>query len=472
MLRTFTGRLSKMAALAASVAVLATAPRPAVADNLADALIGAYNSSGLLEQNRALLRAADEDVAIALSALRPIVNWTARIQSDYTKSGNGLTSTSSSPDTFFTGLELNQLIYDGGAARLGKQAAQETVLSTRQSLVQVEQQILLRAVTAYLSVLLQEEAVGIRQNNVRLLGEELRASEDRFEVGEVTRTDVALSQSRLANARANLADANGALTTAHAEYINAVGRHPGRTAGQPSMPGLPRSEEDAVALALRNHPALLSAQHQVRALELGIEQQRANLGPNVRFQADLGLTDDFGGSNFNESATARMIYSQPLYAGGRLAATVRRIMAQRDASRANLLNVQRDVTQDVSDAYVRYQTADASLTASDERVRAAQVAFDGIREEATLGARTTLDVLTAEQDLLDAQLARVSARTERSLAAYQLLASQGLLTAERLGLAVQIYDPTLYYNMVKDAPAAISKRSRDLDRVLEALGKK
>ncbi|MCE8546959.1 TolC family outer membrane protein [Ruegeria pomeroyi] len=472
MLRTFTGRLSKMAALAASVAVLATAPRPAVADNLADALIGAYNSSGLLEQNRALLRAADEDVAIALSALRPIVNWTARIQSDYTKSGNGLTSTSSSPDTFFTGLELNQLIYDGGAARLGKQAAQETVLSTRQSLVQVEQQILLRAVTAYLSVLLQEEAVGIRQNNVRLLGEELRASEDRFEVGEVTRTDVALSQSRLANARANLADANGALTTAHAEYINAVGRHPGRTAGQPSMPGLPRSEEDAVALALRNHPALLSAQHQVRALELGIEQQRANLGPNVRFQADLGLTDDFGGSNFNESATARMIYSQPLYAGGRLAATVRRVMAQRDASRANLLNVQRDVTQDVSDAYVRYQTADASLTASDERVRAAQVAFDGIREEATLGARTTLDVLTAEQDLLDAQLARVSARTERSLAAYQLLASQGLLTAERLGLAVQIYDPTLYYNMVKDAPAAISKRSRDLDRVLEALGKK
>ena len=100
------------------------------------------------------------------------------------------------------------------------------------------------------------------------------------------------------------------------------------------------------------------------------------------------------------------------------------------------------------------------------------MAFDGIREEATLGARTTLDVLTAEQDLLDAQLARISARTERSLAAYQLLASQGLLTAERLGLAVQIYDPTLYYNMVKDAPAAISKRSRDLDRVLEALGKK
>lgn len=472
MLRTLTGRLSKVAVLAAGVAVLAIAPRPAAADNLADALIGAYNTSGLLEQNRALLRAADEDVGIALSALRPIVNWTVRLQSSYSRSGNALTSTTSTPDTFFAGLDLTQLIYDGGAARLGKQAAQETVLATRQALVQVEQQVLFRAVTAYLSVLLQEETVGIRQNNVRLLGEELRASQDRFEVGEVTRTDVALSESRLANARANLADANGALTTAHAEYINAVGRHPGRTSGQPAMPGLPRSEDDAAALALRNHPSLISAQHQVRALDLTVEQQRANLGPNVRFQAELGFTDDFGGTAFNDSATARVIYSQPIYAGGRLTSVLRRVMAQRDASRANLLNVQRDVTQDVSNAYVRFQTANASLTASDERVRAAQVAFDGIREEATLGARTTLDVLTAEQDLLDAQLARISARTERSLAAYQLLASQGLLTAERLGLAVQIYDPTLYYNMVKDAPAAVTKRSRDLDRVLEALGKK
>ena len=144
-------------------------------------------------------------------------------------------------------------------------------------------------------------------------------------------------------------------------------------------------------------------------------------------------------------------------------------MAQRDASRANLLNVQKDITQGVTDAYVRFETATASLRASVERVRASQVAFDGIREEATLGARTTLDVLTAQQDLLDAQLAEVASRTERSLAAYQLLQAQGLLTAERLGLAVQIYDPTLYYNLVKKAPAQISKQSRDLDRVLKAL---
>lgn len=181
------------------------------------------------------------------------------------------------------------------------------------------------------------------------------------------------------------------------------------------------------------------------------------------------MTERFDNDDYINDASVELRLSQPIYSGGRLAASVRRAMANRDASRANLLNTQKDITQGVTDAWVRFQTASASLTASTERVRASQVAFDGIREEATLGARTTLDVLTAQQDLLDAQLAEIASRTERSLAAYQLLQAQGLLTAERLGLAVQIYDPTLYYNLVKKAPAQVSKQSKDLDRVLKAL---
>lgn len=463
------GKLVKALALTASITLGALSERPAWADNLTDSFIGAYNTSGLLEQNRALLRAADEDVAIALSALRPIINWTARVRQDFTRVRSGELVTSDEPSTFFTGLTLSQLIYDGGASILGKQSAQETVLSTRQSLIDIEQQILFRAATAYLSVLLQEETVAIRQNNVDLSAEELRASQDRFEVGEVTRTDVALSESQLASSRADLADARGALSTAQAEYVNAVGKLPGRTAGQPSLPNLPRSETDAQTLAQRNHPAILSAQHQVRALDLIVQQQRANLGPNVRLNADAGVTESYDDDDNRNDASISLDLTQPIYAGGRLAASVRRAMATRDASRANLLNVQKNITQGVTDAYVRFQTATASLTASTERVRASQVAFDGIREEATLGARTTLDVLAAQQDLLDAQLAEIASRTERSLAAYQLLQAQGLLTAERLGLAVQIYDPTLYYNLVKKAPAQISKQSKDLDRVLKAL---
>ncbi|SHF27139.1 outer membrane protein [Ruegeria intermedia] len=469
MRRTAGAKLIKGLVFSACLALNVVSERTAWADNLTDAFIGAYNSSGLLEQNRALLRAADEDVAIALSALRPIINWTVRVSQDFTKNRSGTTVTSVEPSRFFSGITLSQLLYDGGASLLGKQSAQETVLATRQALIDVEQQVLFRAATAYLGVLLEEERVRIRENNVNLSGEELRATQDRFEVGEVTRTDVALSESQLASAQADLADARGNLSTAQAEYVNAVGKTPGRTAGQPSLPALPRSVEEAISLAMRNHPAILSAQHQVRARDLVVQQQRAGLGPNVSLNADVGITESYDNDDYTNDASISLSLNQPIYAGGRLAANVRRAMAQRDAARANLLNVQKDVTQGVTNAYVRFQTATTSLRASEERVRASQVAFDGIREEATLGARTTLDVLTAQQDLLDAQLAEIASRTERSLAAYQLLQAQGLLTAERLGLAVQIYDPTLYYNLVKKAPAQISKQSRDLDRVLKAL---
>ncbi|NOD98865.1 MULTISPECIES: TolC family outer membrane protein [unclassified Ruegeria] len=464
-----TGKLVRAFAVTAGLAISVMPGRPAWADNITDAFIGAYNTSGLLEQNRALLRAADEDVAIALSALRPIINWTVQVSQDYTRSRTNNVVTTTEPSRFFTGLGLTQLLYDGGASVLGKQSAQETVLSTRQTLIDIEQQVLIRAANAYLGVLLQEETVAIRQNNVDVSAEELRASNDRFEVGEVTRTDVALSEAQLASSQADLAVARGELSIAQAEYVNAVGKAPGRTAGQPSLPNLPRSEAEAISLAQRNHPAILSAQHQVRAFDLIVQQQRANLGPNVSLNADAGVRESYDNNDYVNDATVSLDFTQPIYAGGRLAANVRRAMANRDASRANLLNVQKNITQGVTDRYAAFQAASASLRASTERVRASQVAFDGIREEATLGARTTLDVLNAQQDLLDAQLAEVASRTERSRAAYQLLQAQGLLTAERLGLAVQIYDPTLYYNLVKKAPARVSKQSKDLDRVLKAL---
>ncbi|WP_299945642.1 TolC family outer membrane protein [uncultured Ruegeria sp.] len=466
---TTTGKLVKGLTLAAGIALSVVPGRSVWADNLTDAFIGAYNTSGLLEQNRALLRAADEDVAIALSALRPIINWTVRVSRDYTRTNTSSAISTREPSSFFSGLTLGQLIYDGGASVLGKQSAQETVLSTRQSLIDIEQQILIRAANAYLGVLLQEETVAIRENNVEVSAEELRASQDRFEVGEVTRTDVALSEAQLASSQADLAVARGNLSIAQAEYVNAVGKRSGRTAGQPRLPNLPRSESDAVNLAQRNHPAILSAQHQVRALDLIVQQQRANLGPNVSLNADAGITESYDNDDYINEATISLNFNQPIYSGGGLAAAVRRAMATRDASRANLLNVQKNITQGVADRYAAFQAAAASLRASTERVRASQVAFDGIREEATLGARTTLDVLNAQQDLLDAQLAEVASRTERSRAAYELLQAQGLLTAERLGLAVQIYDPTLYYNLVKKAPSQVSKQSRDLDRVLKAL---
>lgn len=456
-------------ALALAVALGSGAAR---ADNLTDALVGAYNTSGLLQQNRALLRAADEDVGLAVGALRPVVSWALSVTRALNESGVSGLITNRNSTSFFTGLTADWLLYDGGARALGVKAAQETVLATRQTLISVEQSILFRAVSAYMNVILQTENVALRENNVRLLGEELRAAQDRFEVGEVTRTDVALAESRLAAARSNLASARGALVSAQAEYLSAVGREPGQLAGQPRLPARPASIKAAQDVAVRNHPDILAAQYQVAAAELTIQRLQKALGPNASLRADLGLTEAYNSPDYSENATLSLTLRQPIYQGGALAANVRRAMASRDAARANLLNVQEAVVQGVNDAFVRLDVAVANLAATRERVRAAQVAFDGIREEATLGARTTLDVLSAEQELLDALTARISARSEQSIAAYQLLSAQGLLTAERLGLPVQIYDPELYYNLAKDAPAAISRQRRDLDRVLEALGKK
>jgi outer membrane protein len=467
-----TGMALRAGALAVGLAVTGLVPQVSRADNLVDALIGAYNTSGLLEQNRALLRAADEDVGSAVAALRPVIAWTVTASRSVTETRIGPLVANRGTSPVFTGLTADWLLFDGGARLLGVDVAKETVLATRQSLISIEQIILQRAVVAYVNVILTTENVTLRENNVRVLGEELRAAQDRFEVGEVTRTDVALAQSRLANARSNLAAARGALVNAQSEYTNAVGRKPGVLAGQPKRPARPASIEAARALAFRNHPDILAAQHQVTATELAVLQVRKALGPSVTARADLGLTNQWNSTDSVQSSSASLIFNQPIYRGGALMSQVRRTMASRDAAKANLLTVQRNVRQGVDNAFVRLEVARASIVATNERVRAAQVAFDGIREEATLGARTTLDVLTAEQELLDALTAQISALSEQSIAAYQLLAAQGLLTAEHLGLAVQIYDPTIYYNLAKNAPALQSKQSRDLDRVLQALGKR
>ena len=460
--------------VAFATAVALTLPAVAAkADNLADALIGAYNSSGLLEQNRALLRASDEDFAIAVSRLRPIIDYTVSMTQNY--SGSALTASrfnSRTTSPMAARLSLTWTLLDNGVRFYGIEQARETILATRQDLIAIEQQVLLRATAAYVNVLLQTDSVNLQRNNLRVLGEELRAAQDRFDVGEVTRTDVALAESRVAGARNNLTTAQGNLMSAQAEYQAVVGRRTGRLAGQPRLPASPSSLEAAVALAVRTHPTILAAQHRVKAAEMAVKGASAGLGPTVTLGADAGVSEDVGSSGYGRDGSITLQLNQRIYQGGGLAAGVRRAMATRDAARGALLTAQRDVVQDVNDAYVRMQSARSSLVASAEQVRAAQVAFDGIREEATLGARTTLDVLSAEQELLNAMTAQISARSEESIAAYQLLAAQGLLTAEKLRLKVAIYDPTAYFNMVKSAPAAISKQSRQLDSVLKRLGKK
>ncbi|MEO0401496.1 MAG: TolC family outer membrane protein [Pseudomonadota bacterium] len=455
-------------ALSTSIAVSSMAQ----ADTLADALVGAYGHSGLLDQNRALLRAADEDVAIAVSTLRPIVSWSADLTRQFGDSASSTTrgiSIDIGSTSATVGLSATLQLFDGGADAARIEASKETVLATRASLLSVEQNILLRAAVAFFNVGRQQEFVALSQNNERLLQQELRAAQDRFEVGEVTRTDVALAEAAVAQARSNVAASQRDLLQAQAEYANATGRQPGRLS---SVPRLPQTETDiksAQAVAVRTHPDLMQARHQVSANELLITAARADTRPTVSLEGTLGLSDTFNTPTESQTGTVGISVSGPIYAGGQLSANERRAQAVRDAARGNLHNVRHIVQQDVVNAIADLVAARASLAASERQIRAARVAFQGVREEATLGARTTLDVLDAEQDLLDAESTRISAQADQYIASYSVLESMGLLTAQRLRLPVQIYDPAAYYNLVKDGPARLSKQGKQLDKVLRAL---
>ena len=469
-----TGRFRRSAILA-TVCMLSVAPAAVRADTLADALVGAYNTSGLLDQNRALLRAADEDVAQAAAALKPIVRWTADIAQGFGRTTNdtGLAVVRSSVDTLTASVALvaDLLLYDFGASQFRVEAAKETVLATRDALLGIEQNVLLRAVAAYMRVIEAQDFVALQNNNQRVLTQELRAARDRFEVGEVTRTDVSLAESQLALARSRLAAAEGDLLRAIEEYRAVVGSKPSRLAPPPSLPQIDRDIDTAKALAVRRHPDLRAAQHQVAAADLLVDASRAAMKPRVSANARYGLSETLNSSSGNATGSIGLSVGQTLYQGGALSSTVRRNMAQRDAQRANLHVVRENVQQSVGNAYADYAAARAQLEASDRQISAAEIAFRGVREEATLGARTTLDVLDAEQALLDARSIQVSARSAVYIAAYAVLAATGRLTAVDLKLPVQIYDPAAYYNLVKDGPVPRSAQGQKLDRVLRALQK-
>lgn len=428
----------------------------AQAQTLTDTLISAYQNSDLLEQNRALLRAADEDVAQATAALRPIVAFTA----------NASNTANSGPDagsSSFLRMSASLDLYDGGQNRLALQGAKEGVLSTRASLLGLEQDVLLGAVQAHMEMLSATENVALSQSNVRLIQQELRAAKDRFEVGEVTRTDVSIAEAALAAARSNLVAAEGALVAARESYKLAVGRYPANISANLRTPSLPENLNAAREIAQRTHPDIIAAQHRVTVAELNHARAQAARGPTVTAGAALTQTDE---GTYSRSVELEL--NQTLYAGGQLLALKRRAANVRESERAALLRAVKLIDQEVANAWSNLAVARAQLVASEEQIRAAQLAFDGTKEEAKLGSRTTLDVLDAEQDLLDARASRIDAGVNQYVAIYSVLSAMGLLTVDHLNLGIPTYDPKAYYSAVKSAP--VSAQGASLDRVLKSIG--
>ncbi len=441
---------------------------PARAETLADALIAAYRNSNLIEQNRAALRAADEDVAQAVASLRPVISFIANGQYGYSEQLAGadvVTKQSFEDLSGFYNLTAQMTVYDFGRTQLAIEAAKEIVLATREALISIEQQALLAAVVAYVDVRLQLSVVELRQNNVRVIGEQLRAAQDRFDVGEVTRTDVAQAEARLAEARSNLIVAEGDLAIAREAYRSATGAYPGTLASLPPTPPTASSLEAARSVALRTHPQIRQAQRQVSAAELNVQRAKADMRPSITGEAQLQMND--GG--FQENGVG-LNFNQTLYAGGRLSALQRQAMANRDSAIANLQQAGVTISENVGTAWSTIDAAEAVVTSTESQIVAAQIAFDGVKEEASLGARTTLDVLDEEQNLLDARNARLNAEATRYKAVYRLLSAMGLLTVEHLRLGIPTYDPAAYYNAVRRAPAH-SAQGKKLDRIMKSIGK-
>lgn len=454
-----TGRAVRRTFPLAIAACLAFAPMAAKAHTLADALVFAYNNSDLVQQQRFLLRETDEGVAQSQASFQPVLSYFAELQQ------RGVSGPS---DTFSAsvGLSADWQIWDGGSRKVGLEARKELVLAARQNLVSVEQQVLFSAVQAFLQLRTAIQAVELRENNLRLITQELRAAEDRFEVGEVTRTDVELARARLAEARSGLASAQGDVEIQRSNYLLAVGRPFHALSTPPAPPALPDSVAAAEAIGLRTAPSLLALQHQVKSNELLVTSaQRNTLGR-------VGLTGSVstGLSNGNEvtNGSVGLRFSRTFYDGGRLNSLIRQAEATLEASRFGLSQQGRTVSDGVRRTWAQLQVARAQVMATQQQVRASQLAFEGVREEARLGARTTLDVLDAEQELLDARNAVLNAQTNAYLAVYGVLQAMGLLTTEHLGLSVERYDVTDYFNAVTTTPAGIvrSEQGDRLDRIL------
>jgi outer membrane protein len=439
------GRRQLQAAVLAGALVLS--PALAGAHSLTDVLIAAYRNSNLLAASRAGLRAQDETVAQAGAGLKPTVDLSGQgtlaintLQGDLT-------------DTWQAGLTANLVLYDSGRTPAAIASAEAAIMASRAGLKAAEQGVLLGAVAAYMDVRRDLEVVSLSRNNLRVLKEQVDAVNGRFAVGEVTRTDVSQTLARLAASEAGLAAAEGALAISSQNFLAAVGLPPNDLEAPPPIPDLPGSLADAIAIALGQHPSIAAARHAQDAAAHDFERARGASGPTVSLSGQLGVQiNDPVPDTTVGGASATLGAVMPLYQGGTLDSLERQAMAVLDQRKFELQDTARQVQQAVAIAWANLGIARAQIAASREQIEASQVAWEGVSVEATLGARTTLDVLNAEQELLTARSALVSAQRDEYVAAYNLLSSMGLLTVAHLRLGIPSYDPDVNYDKVRTGP--------------------
>lgn len=458
------------AAVLASAALLTSGA--AEADTLREALARAYATNPTLEAARSTQEAADETVPIARADGRPSVSASGSY-SDFVLQDD---PTGLRADRLFsTTVQLSVPVYSGGAVTNGIQAAQNRVEAGRFDLRGTESTLFSQVVAAYMDVIQNEAIVELSRNNVAVLQTNLEATRDRFEIGDLTRTDIAQSESRLALARSDLRSARSNLIESRERYINLVGNEPGELEPPPPLPGLPSGPEEAVDIALANNPDILAALERVEAAGFDINVARAGRMPRVSAFVDGGYSNTLGslvGASAEPTATAGVRVTMPLYQGGRASALVRQSQARRRATLDSAIATERGVIAQVRAAYASWQASLAIITSNQTAVEAAALSLEGVRAENTVGNRTVLDILNAEQELLRAQVQLVTARRNAYVAGFTLLAAMGRAEARDLGLEAYgpLYDPITNYERVegewwdwRDDPAEPPQSTRTVD---------
>lgn len=457
---------SRLAIAAGMMALLtAGAAHAQTPHTLQDALAAAYANNPTLQAARANLRSTDEGVPAALAGWHPQVSISTvygpnkvsiTAPTTVTNLSTGLPQAVTTTETRgvnenVESLTVTQPLYRGGKTRASTNKAENQVLAARAQLMATEEQVFSDTVNAYVTVIQDEQLLALDQANEALLTKQLQATNDRFRVGELTRTDVAQSEAALASATATRETAEGTLQTARATYEQEVGMPPGKLVDPQPLKSATRTLDEAKAEAGRNNPNVVSALFADAAARDAFDVAYSALLPNLSLQGVLSHNKNQVSPDYTEnSATLLLNLSVPIYQGGSEYAAIRQARQQELQARDQLEEQRRTAVQQATSAWTSVEAARAAIASGRTAVRANQIAVEGLEREALVGSATTLDVLVSVQNLLNSQTALVQSLAQLIMSSYQLASAVGRLSARDLNLPVPLYDDKAYYRRVHD----------------------
>ena len=423
----------------------------ASAETIKEAMASAYFSNPTLKAGEAQLRSVNENVPQALSNWRPSVDFTTTLRGGRSESTAQPTPRFENEADWSADITVTQPLFRGGRTLAETRQAEAQVQAERARLTQTEQTVLLGAATAYLDVWRDAAIVDFNVKNEQVLREQLEATETRLEVGEVTRTDVSQAQSRVADATGGRVAAEGDLGTSRANYKELVGSFPGTLEDPPPVVGLPASLEEAVTVATTENPLVIAAQFEEEAERQNVRVQFGGLLPEINLIGTLSHIESSNTSIQNrDEARAAAELRVPLYEQGLISSQIRQSKQVANQRRIEIDEAVRNAEQEAVAAWENLESARARIDAFEVAVEATRIALEGVRAENLAGARTVLDILDAETEFLDAQTNLVVAERDRIVAGYELLVAMGRMNASFLDLSVELYDPEVDYDDVRD----------------------